>query len=160
MLDIAGRVAVVVKRITNEVVTDALRKRLGPRIVDFCDCFALVCKFNYALRFILPLVTEWINQKVAFLRVQDQLTDPKLVFETVDVREIAALIVELFSRLQENYGDLTYQKGERQRRIGIELLGVTRSSAILQRIIELLLGDRRAEGVNWVVNEASAWYFV
>jgi hypothetical protein len=149
------------KRITHDVVIDALRKRLGPRLVEFCDCFALVCKCNYALRFILPLVTEWINQKVAFLRVQDEITEPKLVFETVDVREIATLIVEIFSRIQENYGDLTYQKDQRrQRRIGIELLGVTRSSAIMNRIIELLLGDRRAEGINWVVDEATAWYFV
>jgi hypothetical protein len=148
------------KRITEEVVIDALRKRLGPRLVDFCDCFALVCKLNYALRFILPLVTAWINQKVAFLRVQDQITDPKQVFEAIDVREIATLIVEIFSRIQENYGDLTYYNGRRQRRIGIELLGVTRSPVILNRIIELLLGDRKAEGINWVADEATAWYFV
>ena len=60
----------------------------------------------------------------------------------------------------ENYEGLTYQKGQRQRRIGIELLGVTRSSTISNRIIELLLSDRKAEGVNWVVDEATAWYFV
>jgi hypothetical protein len=148
------------KRITADVLIDALRKRLGPRLVDFCDCFALVCKFNYALRFIQPLVTAWINEKVAFLRVQDRLDDPKQVFEMIDVREIATVIVEIFSRIMENYQDLTYQKGQRQRRIGIELLGVTRSSLIMNRIIELLLSDRKAEGVNWVVDEATAWYFV
>ncbi|MGA2507615.1 MAG: HD domain-containing protein [Chitinispirillaceae bacterium] len=148
------------KRITAEIVADALRKRLGPRLVDFCDCFALVCKFNYALRFIQPLVTAWINEKVAFLRVQDRLDDPKQVFEMIDVREIATIIVEIFSRIMENYQDLTFQKGQRQRRIGIELLGVTRSNTILNRIIELLLSERMAEGVNWVVDEATAWYFI
>ncbi len=148
------------KRITGDVVSDALRKRLGPRLVDFCDCFALVCKYNYALRFIQPLVVSWIDEKVAFLRVQNQLDDPKQVFEMIDVREIASLIVEIFSRIMENYEGLTYQKGQRQRRIGIELLGVTRSSTISNRIIELLLSDRKAEGVNWVVDEATAWYFV
>jgi hypothetical protein len=55
---------------------------------------------------------------------------------------------------------LTCQKGQRQRRIGIELLGVTRSQLILSRIIELLLSDRKAEGINWVVDEVTAWYFV
>lgn len=148
------------QRITTDVVVDALRKRLGPRLVDFCDCFALVCKFNYALRFIQPLVTAWINEKVAFLRVQDRLDDPKLVFEMIDVREIAQTIVEIFSRIMENYEGLTYQKGQRQRRIGIELLGVTRSSVIMNRIIELLLSERKVEGINWVVDEATAWYLV
>jgi hypothetical protein len=148
------------KRITIDVVIDALRKRFGPRLIDFCDCFALVCKFNYALRFIHPLVTAWINEKVAFLRVQDRLDDPTMAFEMIDVREIVAIIVEIVSRIMESYSDLTYQKGQRQRRIGIELLGVTRSSLILNRIIELLLSDRKAEGINWVVDEVTAWYFV
>jgi hypothetical protein len=148
------------QRITTDVVADALRKRSGPGLVDFCDCFALVCKFNYALRFIQPLVTAWINEKVAFLRVQDSLDDPKGLLEKIDVRDIAATIVELFSRIMENYADLTWQKGQRQRRIGIELLGVTRSHTISDRIIELLLSDRRAEGINWVVDEATAWFLV
>ena len=69
-------------------------------------------------------------------------------------------LVEIFSRLVDNYQDLTYQKGQRQRRIGIELLGVTRSSAISNRIVELMLRDRANEGVNWIVDEATAWYFV
>jgi hypothetical protein len=148
------------QRITIDVVADALRKRFGPRLIDFCDCFALVCKFNYALRFIQPLVTAWINEKVAFLRVQDDLDDPTIAFEMIDVREIAAVVVEIISRIMENYSDLTCQKGQRQRRIGIELLGVTRSQLILSRIIELLLSDRKAEGINWVVDEVTAWYFV
>jgi hypothetical protein len=148
------------QRITIDVVVDALRKRAGPRYIEFCDCFALVCKFNYALRFIQPLVTAWINEKVAFLRVQDRLDDPKRAFEIIDVREIAATIVEIFSRIMDNYADLTWQKSQRQRRIGIELLGVTRSNLIMNRIIELLLSERKAEGVNWVVDEATAWYFV
>jgi hypothetical protein len=66
----------------------------------------------------------------------------------------------LFSRIMENYADLTWQKGQRQRRIGNELLGVTRSHTISDRIIELLLSDRRAEGINWVVDEATAWFLV
>jgi hypothetical protein len=148
------------QRITPDVVVDALRKRAGSRLVDFCDCFALVCKFNYALRFVQPLVTAWINEKVAFLRVQDRLDDPKQAFEMIDVREIAATVVEIFSRIMENFSDLTWQKGQRQRRIGIELLGVTRSNMIMDRIIELLLSERKAEGINWVVDEATAWYFV
>jgi hypothetical protein len=148
------------QRITIDVVVDALRKRAGSRYIEFCDCFALVCKFNYALRFIQPLVTAWINEKVAFLRVQDRLDDPKQVFEMINVREIAATIVEIFSRIMENYADLTWQKGQRQRRIGIELLGVTRSNIIVSRIIELLLSERKAEGINWIVDEATAWYFV
>jgi hypothetical protein len=167
LMDVRGECSVTqdelkswAQRITTEVVVDALRKRFGPRLVDFCDCFALVCKLNYALRFIQPLVTAWIDEKVAFLRVQDRLDDPKLVFEVIDVREIAQTIVEIFSRIMENYESLTYHKGQRQRRIGIELLGVTRSPLILDRIIGLLLSERKAEGINWVVDEATAWYFV
>jgi hypothetical protein len=148
------------RKITDDVVVDALRKRLGSRLVDFCDSFALVCKFNYTLRFVQMLVGAWINERIAFLRLHQQLIDPKKVFEYIDVRELPAILAEILARLVNNYQDLTVQKGQRQRRIGIELLGVTRSTAIANRIIELMLHDRTNEGINWIVDEATAWYFV
>jgi hypothetical protein len=148
------------KKVTDDVVVDALRKRLGSRLVDFCDSFALVCKFNYTLRFVRMLVVAWINEKISVLRLHQQLVDPKKVFEYIDVRELPAILVEILARLVDNYQDLTYQKGQRQRRIGIELLGITRAGAISDRIVGLMLRDRTNEGVNWIVDEATAWYFV
>jgi hypothetical protein len=148
------------RKITDDVVFDVLRKRLGSRMVDFCDSFALVCKFNYTLRFVQMLVLAWINEKVVYLRLHQQLVEPKKVFEYIDVSDLPAVLIEILVRLVDNYQELTYLKGHRQRRIGIELLGITRSSTISNRIIALMLRDRTNEGVNWIVDEATAWYFM
>ncbi|MBN2037396.1 MAG: hypothetical protein JW768_11685 [Chitinispirillaceae bacterium] len=147
------------RKVTADVVLDALRKRLGSRIVGFCDSFALVCKFNYTLRFVVRFVQAWIDAKVAIMRLQDQIVAPKKLFEMIDARELTAIVVELFVRLTENYQDLTLQKGQHQRRIGIELRGITRPSSIAERIVDLLQSGRSDEAMNWIVDEATAWYF-
>jgi hypothetical protein len=147
------------KKITSDVVLDALKRRLGARMVEFCDSFALICKFNYALRFVVKLVHSWIDEKAPLVRRQDQIVEPKQMFDMIDVRDIATLAVELFVRLTENYQDLTRPKGQHQCRIGIELLGVTRSESISKRIVSLLLDERKDLGLNWIADEATVWYF-
>lgn len=140
--------------VTNDVVFDALKNRLGPELRVFCFDFALVCKFDYTLRFFVDLVSAWVKKQKA-------ARDPEGInIGEVDIRGISAILVEILVRLVTNYRDLTRQREGWPRRIGIELLGLTRSTGISKRVIELLLSGRRTEGVNWIADEATAWYFV
>ena len=137
------------RSITSDVVLDALKNRLGPELIVFCYDFALVCKFDYTLRFIVNLVSRWIYNQMQASSAQD-----------IDVKGIAAIIVEILARLVTNYRDLTRHREGWPRRIGIELLTLTRADEISERVIDLLLSDRRTEGVNWIADEATAWYFI
>lgn len=138
---------ILAESVTNDLVLDALKNRLGPELLVFCYYFALVCKFDYTLRFFQKLVGEWYARN-------------KTTNGEYDVREIAAICVEVLVRLVDNYKDLTRQREGWPRRIGIELLGLTRSDVISDRVIDLLLSQRHTEGVNWIADEATAWYFI
>ena len=139
-------------KVTPGVVRDALTAELGPGLGSFCNDFALVCKFDYTLRFIVRLSHAWVSHQFDLRERRD--TDQLLP------SELAAIVVELFVRLVNNYRDLTVHRRGWSQRIGIELMGLTRSREIEQRVIDLLLGPRRAEGINWAADEATAWYFV
>jgi len=80
--------------------------------------------------------------------------------ENVSFAGLADIVVELLARLVTNYRDLTYQRYGSRRRVGLELMGLTRANEILDRVIELLLGTRRIEGVNWVADEVTTYYFI
>ncbi len=138
------------ERVTSDVVLDALMNRLGPELLVFCYDFALVCKFDYTLKFLVKLVSRWLVNRMAGTQL----------FQDIDVKGIAAIFVEVLVRLIRNYRDLTRQREGWPRRIGIELLGLTRSRDISEKVIDLLLGDRHVEGVNWIADEATAWYFI
>lgn len=147
--------------ITNDFVLDALKKRLGPELRVFCHDFALVCKFDYTLRFFVDLVARWVdNEKEKLRAIELQNPNEVVSVDKIDMSGIVAIIVELLVRLVTNYRDLTIQREAGRRRIGIELLGLTRSEEISERVISLLLSNRYTEGVNWVADEATAWYFI
>jgi hypothetical protein len=138
-------------RITNSMILEVLAKRLGPELTVFCSDFALLCKLDYALRFFARLTMKWIERELKNTSGETQ---------NIGVAGLADIIVEFLARLVTNYRDLTFHKDGSRRRIGIELMGLTRANDISDRIIELLLSDHRIEGVNWAADEVTAWYFI
>jgi len=79
----------------------------------------------------------------------------------INIDRIVSITIEFLERLVTNYRDLTYHReGSWRRRIGIEMLGITRSIDISDRVARLLLSENLQHGVNWVADEATAWYFV
>ncbi|MBN2411769.1 HD domain-containing protein [candidate division KSB1 bacterium] len=140
----------LIKSVTSDLVLDALKTRLGPELLVFCYDFALVCKLDYLLRFFIDLISKWIELKI----------EEKPDNGDIDIREIIFIILEILVRLVTNYRDLTHQREGWPRRIGLELLGITRAKDISQRVIDLLLKGRHIEGVNWIADEATAWYFI
>ncbi|UCG12862.1 MAG: HD domain-containing protein, partial [Deltaproteobacteria bacterium] len=158
-----------VEKVTPGMVRDALRAELGPGLASFCNDFSLVCKFDYTLRFIVRLSHAWVSRQLdraAERPDKGRRKTPKVrqtgkrKADQLLPSELAAIVVELFVRLVNNYRDLTVHKRGWPQRIGIELMGLTRSREIEQRVIDLLLSPRRAEGINWAADEATAWYFV
>jgi len=150
---------ILAQSVTSDVVLDALKTRLGPGLRVFCNDFALVCKFDYTLRFFVDLVEAWVDEQKRRSSLKREQKEPSNL-KDVDIRGIAAIIVEVFERLVTNYRDLTRHREGWPRRIGIELLGLTRSKQISESVIGFLLSDRRTEGVNWIADEATAWYFI
>ena len=64
-------------------------------------------------------------------------------------------------RLVRCYSDLTFKREGGSRRIGLELLSLCRSKEIMEHVIELLLSEeRKSEGVNWIADETTAWYYI
>jgi len=139
------------EKITNSMILETLAKRLGPELTFFCSDFALLCKLDYALRFLARLATKWIER---------ELKNTSGMPENVSFAGLADIVVELLARLVTNYRDLTYQRYGSRRRVGLELMGLTRANEISDRVIELLLGTRRIEGVNWVADEVTTYYFI
>lgn len=126
-------------------------KQLGPELQVFCRDFALVCKLDYNLRFVTSLSEEWIRRNGI---TTDTVADCQL-------DTLAIILLEILIRLVRCYSDLTRQRDGRWGRIGFELLGLSRSKEISDHIIERLLsGERRAEGINWIADEITAWYYL
>jgi len=145
-----SKLEVLADKITVPIIRNALTKRLGPDLRVFCYDFALICKLDYTLRFLETLVSEWISseQKKQSVELQD-----------INVEGLADIIVEILERLVKNYRDLTRHREGWTRRVGIELMGLSRADEIVQQVIGLLLSDRRIAGVNWIADEATAFYF-
>jgi len=147
------------EKVTDEVILNTLARRLGPELTGFCADFDLVCKLDYLLRFIADLVESWVGEGGTCLEDLPPEEIAALVHR-VAVERLADIVVELFERLLKNYGDLTRRRDGSPRRIGLELMGLGRAEAISRRVIQLLLSAEPAAGVNWVADEATAWYFI
>ncbi|MCL5036737.1 MAG: HD domain-containing protein [Chloroflexi bacterium] len=120
------------------VIQEVLEETLGTQFHEFWSDFALVCKLDYALRFIKELEKYAAqNKKSAY--------------------EIFVIVVSLLKRLVQDYSALTRRNDGTRRRIGIEVSGWTRTPDISRSLIELLFKDL-SKGVGWAAEEATAWY--
>lgn len=119
-------------------IEDILQITLGPQFYEFCSDFALICKLDYALRFIMALEQHAV----------DNNHTPRQVIEVV---------VLLITRLVQSYNALTRRADGSRRRIGIQVSGWTRTPEISKSLIKLLFSDL-PRGLGWASEEASAWY--
>lgn len=115
-----------------------LRIILGPSFNEFCSNFALICKFDYALRFI-DNIGQYASSK------------NKRPAEVIEV--IAALLV----RIEQCYSSLTRRHDGSRRRIGIQVGGWTRTPEFSNKLITLLFSDL-LKGIGWASEEPTAWY--
>jgi hypothetical protein len=137
-------------KITPDMIRSILVKELGPELQSFCRDFALICKLDYTLRFITAFCDKWIMKNFTSIS-----KDGDYRLETLVI-----IILDVLIRLVRCYRDLTLQKDGGQRRIGLELLDLTRSKEIMDQVITLLLDkDRKSEGINWIADETTAWYY-
>ena len=119
-------------------VQDALVTTMGTELHEFVADFALVCKFDYLLRFIVKL-------------------EQYAVSNNKEPHEVAAVLVALVSKLVRAYSSLTKRVDGTRRRIGIEVAGWTRNEEISQSLIKILF-EEREKAVQWASEEATAWY--
>ncbi len=119
-------------------IEEVLRVTLGTQFYEFWSDFALVCKLDYALRFILEL------QKYASEN-------------SLSAHHLMEVVVSLIRRLVQSYSALTRRTDGTRRRIGIEVSGWTRTPEISESLIELLYSDL-PKGLGWASEEATAWY--
>lgn len=119
-------------------ICDILKVIMGTQFYDFWTDFALVCKFDYALRFIKSLENYAVEKKIKADRIIE-------------------IVVALIKELVQSYSILTKRPDGSRRRIGIEVSGWTRTSKIKKGLQELLFSDL-PRGVGWAAEEATAWY--
>ena len=137
-------------KITPDMIRSIFVKELGPDLQSFCRDFALICKLDYTLRFITTFCDKWKLKNILSNSNNDDYHLETLII----------IILDVLIRLVRCYSDLTLQKDGGKRRIGLELLDLTRSKEILDQIIALLLDkDRKSEGINWIADETTAWYY-
>ena len=135
--------------ITHELLRSTLMKKLGPDLKKFCSDFALICKLDYTLKFAKSLCDAWIKKNNLN---SNNIQDAPIVF-------LINIFLDILIRLVHCYNDLTYNNEGGRQRIGLELLGLNRSTELSERIIDLLLSDRISEGINWIASETTAWYY-
>ncbi len=163
----------ILKKISSDdIIRSALVKQLGTSLSSFCSDFALVCKLDYMLRFLNNLANDWITywenhpandlNSVSAENYQkpENIQDLCKMLSPSCVEGLAVVLIEILSRLVCGYSDLTRTKEGRKRRIGLELMGLSRSKDIGDRVIALIVNDNeiRAEGMNWISDEATSWY--
>lgn len=144
-----------------DVVRSALVKQLGSSLTGFCSDFALVCKLDYMLRFLNALADELLDRctkESKHAPPENGEIDFAAAISPSSVEGIAVILVEILNRLVAGYSDLTRTRDGRRRRIGLELMGLSRSGDIGKRVIELVVDGIRAEGMNWIADEATCWY--
>ncbi len=139
------------QKITPDLIRNTLVKELGPELQSFCRDFALVCKLDYTLRFIKTLCDQWINKNIITKKNDNDYRPESLV----------TIILDILIRLVRCYSDLTSKRDGGSRRIGLEFIGLSRSKEISNQVIILLISDeRKSEGVNWIADETTAWYYI
>ena len=127
-------------------------KQLGPELQTFCRDFALICKLDYALRFMTSLSDKWISKnKISIDKIETCRLELEILVNT---------ILEVLIRLVRCYSDLTRRQDGGRRIIGLELLSLSRSKELSDQVIDLLLSNQKSEGVNWVADETTAWYYL
>lgn len=120
-------------------IEDILQVTLGTQFYEFCSDFALVCKFDYALRFITALENYAAE-------------------EGKTARQVIEVVTSLITRLVQSYSALTKRYDGSRRRIGIQVSGWSRTKEISMSLIKLLFNDL-PRGLGWASEEATAWYF-
>jgi hypothetical protein len=151
---------VLAAKITDDVVRSALSKHLGPQVKDFCARYALVCKLDYAKRFMNALSDAWIKKEIERLTQSEENQEYENVMNSIRIAPLSAVVVAVLVRLVRCYYDQSIPTDSDAKRIGVELMGLIRSPRIIERVIKLLLSDGSSEGVNWIADEATAFYFL
>jgi hypothetical protein len=144
--------SVLCEKITSDLIRSTLMKQLGPELQTFCRDFALICKLDYALRFMTSLSDKWISKnKISIDKIETCRLELEILVNT---------ILEVLIRLVRCYSDLTRRQDGGRRIIGLELLSLSRSKELSDQVIDLLLSNQKSEGVNWVADETTAWYYL
>lgn len=119
-------------------IGDILSVTMGTQFYDFWSDFALICKLDYALRFVGKLENG---------AVSNQIESDKVI----------EIFISLIKELVQSYSALTKRLDGSRRRIGIEVSGWTRTEQIEKSLINILFSDLPL-GVGWAAEEATAWY--
>ena len=127
------------EQVSAREVAEALRVTLGIQFHEFWSDFALVCKLDYALRFITQL-EQYASEN------------------NIRAYTVIEVVVSLIKALVQSYSALTKRPDGTRRRIGIEVSGLTRTAEISKSLIRLLFDDL-PRGLGWASEEATAWYF-
>ncbi len=117
-----------------------LRIIVGTQLTDFVSDFALVCKLDYALRFVQNL--EGYAEK-----------------KGISPQRVIQVVTRLLKELVQSYSSLTRRPDRSRRRIGIQLSGWTRTPEITDGLVRLLFSEDMETGLAWAAEEATAWYF-
>jgi hypothetical protein len=126
-------------------IEDTLRVMNSTRFYQFCADFALLCKLDYALRFLQRL-------KARAAKRIDNGDDANEV-----ARQVTQIVVALLTRLIEDYRALTYHQDGSRRRIGIQVNGWSQTKELAESLVDLLFRDL-IRGCYWASEEATAWY--
>ena len=119
-------------------IGEILGVTMGTQFHEFWTDFALICKLDYCLRFIIKLE--------AYAAANGQEPD-----------KVIQVFIALIKELVQSYSALTRRPDGSRRRIGIEVSGWTRTDQISDSLIRILFSDLSL-GVGWAAEEATAWY--
>jgi hypothetical protein len=119
-------------------IGEILRITMGTQFYEFWADFALVCKMDYCLRFVIKLEAYVADNKLESDRVIE-------------------VLIALTKELVQSYSALTKRLDGSRRRIGIEVSGWTRTPQISDSLISILISNLPL-GVGWAAEEATAWY--
>ncbi len=120
-------------------VGELLEIATGNNFYDFWNDFPLISKIDYGLRFLKKF--QQYGYKI-----------------NAGSDRIVEIIILLIRELIQSYSLLTKRQDKSRRRIGVEIMGWTRTEGISNSLIELLYEDD-TKGLSWAREEATAWYF-
>jgi len=113
--------------------------------LSFCTSQALLCKFDYFRKFIEALLRT----------LEDTGEDPK------KRRHSIKLIVEILDTLVRSYRALTTGAGGAPQRVGVQMMGLTRTTEITDKILSVLVGGTTdQQALRWIAEEIGAWLFI
>ena len=140
-----------------KAIEEALNEILGIQFYAFWVDFALVCKLDYALRFVARL------EKYAIRVGRDKYKDYTEEERNRKIaHDIINIVVSLIKKWVQSYSNLTKRADGTRCRIGIEVSGCTRTEKIADSLINLLfssVSSDRDKGLAWAAEEATAWFY-